>query len=96
MPEETKERSLTREVQAVQIPSGESIELPALTKVRITQQLGGSYTVMTPTVWRGSMEQTRTLWVLISLKSNHPLPSKRKANRLPMGKSQTKKRFGSS
>ena len=48
MPEETKERSLTREVQAVQIPSGESIELPALTKVRITQQLGGSYTVMTP------------------------------------------------
>ncbi|MEC7906209.1 MAG: putative Fe-S cluster assembly protein SufT [Verrucomicrobiota bacterium] len=48
MSEETKERSLTREVQAVQIPSGESIELPALTKVRITQQLGGSYTVMTP------------------------------------------------
>ena len=48
MLEETKERSLTREVQAVQIPSGESIELPALTKVRITQQLGGSYTVMTP------------------------------------------------
>jgi len=48
MSEETKERSLTREVQAVQIPSGEYIELPALTKVRITQQLGGSYTVMTP------------------------------------------------
>ena len=48
MSEETKERSLTREVQAVQIPSGESIELPALTQVRITQQLGGSYTVMTP------------------------------------------------
>ena len=48
MSEETKERSLTREVEAVQIPSGESIELPALTKVRITQQLGGSYTVMTP------------------------------------------------
>ena len=48
MSEETKERSLTREVQAVQIPSGDSIELPALTKVRITQQLGGSYTVMTP------------------------------------------------
>ena len=48
MSEETKERSLTREVEAVQIPSGEPIELPALTKVRITQQLGGSYTVMTP------------------------------------------------
>jgi len=48
MSEESKERSLTREVEAVQIPSGEPIELPALTKVRVTQQLGGSYTVMTP------------------------------------------------
>ncbi len=46
--EETKERSLTREVEAVQIPSGERIELPAMTNVHITQQLGGSYTVMTP------------------------------------------------
>ncbi len=48
MSEESQERSLTREVQAVQIPSGDPVELPALTKVRITQQLGGSYTVMTP------------------------------------------------
>jgi len=48
MTEESKERSLTREVEAVQIPSGDRIELPALTKVHITQQLGGSYTVMTP------------------------------------------------
>lgn len=48
MSEESQERSLTREVEAVQIPSGERIELPALTKVHITQQLGGSYTVMTP------------------------------------------------
>lgn len=48
MTEESQERSLTREVEAVQIPSGERIELPALTKVHITQQLGGSYTVMTP------------------------------------------------
>ncbi|MFL3658676.1 MAG: putative Fe-S cluster assembly protein SufT [Opitutales bacterium] len=48
MSEESQERSLTREVQAVQIPSGDAIELPALTKVNITQQLGGSYTVMTP------------------------------------------------
>ncbi len=42
-----KQRSLTREVEAVQIPSGEPIQLPALSKVYITQQLGGSYTVMT-------------------------------------------------
>lgn len=45
--EEQKQRSLTREVEAVQIPSGEPIQLPALSKVYITQQLGGSYTVMT-------------------------------------------------
>ena len=37
MTEESKERSLTREVEAVQIPSGDRIELPALTKVHITQ-----------------------------------------------------------
>ncbi len=48
MSEESQERSLTREVEAVQIPSGDRIDLPALTKVRITQQLGGSFTVMTP------------------------------------------------
>ena len=47
MEEEQKQRSLTREVEAVQIPSGEPIELPAMSKVYITQQLGGSYTVMT-------------------------------------------------
>ena len=51
MTEDSKERSLTREVEAVQIPSGDRIELPALTKVHITQQLGGSYTVMTPYGW---------------------------------------------
>lgn len=45
--EESQQRSLTREVEAVQIPSGDPIELPALSKVYITQQLGGSYTVMT-------------------------------------------------
>ena len=48
MTTDSQERSLTREVEAVQIPSGDRIELPALTKVHITQQLGGSYTVMTP------------------------------------------------
>lgn len=48
MPEiEQKDRSLTREVEAVQIPSGDRLTLPALSRVHITQQLGGSYTVMT-------------------------------------------------
>ncbi len=45
--EDQKERSLTREVEATQIPSGDALQLPALSKVYITQQLGGSYTVMT-------------------------------------------------
>ena len=45
--EDAQSRSLTREVEAVQIPSGDAISLPALSKVTITQQLGGSYTVMT-------------------------------------------------
>ncbi len=47
METEQQQRSLTREVEAVQIPSGEPLQLPALSKVYITQQLGGSYTVMT-------------------------------------------------
>ncbi|MBC2607705.1 putative Fe-S cluster assembly protein SufT [Pelagicoccus albus] len=45
--EDQQPRSLTREVEAVQIPSGEPLHLPALSTVHITQQLGGSYTVMT-------------------------------------------------
>jgi probable FeS assembly SUF system protein SufT len=38
---------LKREVEAVQIPSGESIKLPLGLKVIITQSLGGTYTVAT-------------------------------------------------
>ena len=37
----------TREVKAVQIPSGDPISLPAGTAVIITQTLGGSFTVAT-------------------------------------------------
>jgi probable FeS assembly SUF system protein SufT len=37
--------SLSREVQAIQIPSGNQIMLPAGTEVLITQQLGDSFTV---------------------------------------------------
>lgn len=39
--------SLTRDVTAVQIPSGDSITLPIGTEVYITQTLGGTYTVAT-------------------------------------------------
>jgi len=42
-----KERILAREVEAVQIPSGDKVLLPSGTRVTITQTLGGSYTVMT-------------------------------------------------
>lgn len=38
---------LSREVEAIQIPSGDSITLPANTEVFVTQKLGGSYTVAT-------------------------------------------------
>ncbi len=42
-----KEIELTREVEAIQIPSGDSIRLPQGTRVMITQALGGTYTVAT-------------------------------------------------
>ncbi|HEX5790964.1 MAG TPA: putative Fe-S cluster assembly protein SufT [Luteolibacter sp.] len=42
-----EEIKLTREVPAIQIPSGDSLTLPAGTPVYITQRLGGTYTVAT-------------------------------------------------
>lgn len=42
-----EEIALAREVTAIQIPSGDSITLPAGTPVVITQTLGGTYTVAT-------------------------------------------------
>jgi probable FeS assembly SUF system protein SufT len=42
-----QEIQLTREVPAIQIPSGDSLVLPAGTPVFITQRLGGTYTVAT-------------------------------------------------
>ena len=38
---------LSRAVKAIQIPSGDQLELPAGTSVFITQRLGGTYTVAT-------------------------------------------------
>lgn len=43
----TKERTLSRDVTATQIPSGDKAPLPAGTKVMIHQTLGGSFTVQT-------------------------------------------------
>lgn len=40
--------ALARDCEAVQIPAGQTIVLPAGTQVDITQTLGGSYTVRTP------------------------------------------------
>ena len=45
----SKERILSRDVEAVQIPSGDKITLTSGARVFITQTLGGSYTVMTDT-----------------------------------------------
>ena len=42
-----EEISLTREVSAIQIPSGDSVTLPMGTPVYITQRLGGTSTVAT-------------------------------------------------
>jgi len=42
-----EEIKLSREVTAVQIPSGDSMTLPSGTAVFITQRLGGTYTVAT-------------------------------------------------
>ena len=42
-----QEIPLIREVDAIQIPSGDTISLPAGTPVVITQSLGGTYTVAT-------------------------------------------------
>jgi len=42
-----QEITLTREVEAIQIPSGDTITLPSDTPVVITQSLGGTYTVAT-------------------------------------------------
>ena len=42
-----EEISLTREVSAIQIPSGNSLTLPLGTPVYITQRLGGTFTVAT-------------------------------------------------
>ena len=43
-----QEITLKRDTNAIQIPSGNPLLLPAGTKVMVTQTLGGTYTVATP------------------------------------------------
>jgi len=43
-----EEIELSRDCEAIQIPAGTTVMLPAGTRVAITQSLGGSYTVATP------------------------------------------------
>src|SRR3982751_3488187 len=45
---ENTEFSLSRDVEAIEIPSGRKLNLPAGTQGVITQTLGGSYTIATP------------------------------------------------
>ncbi len=47
LPRMHQEIKLTREVSAIQIPSGDGVVLPAGLAVFITQRLGGTYTVAT-------------------------------------------------
>lgn len=42
----SSERTLSREVEAVQIPHGSKVHLPAGSRVILTQTLGGSFTVV--------------------------------------------------
>ena len=44
---ENTETTLTRDCEAIRIPSGETFNIPAGTQVLITQALGGSYTIAT-------------------------------------------------
>ena len=42
-----EEITLTRDVEAIQIPSGDTVSLPVGTPIVVTQTLGGTYTVAT-------------------------------------------------
>ena len=42
-----EEIDLTRDCEAIQIPQGTTVTLPAGTRVAVTQSLGGSYTIST-------------------------------------------------
>lgn len=54
---------ISRECDAIEIPNGMPVKIPAGTEVRIAQALGGSYTVMSEwgVMWRISAEDANAL-----------------------------------
>ena len=73
-----EEIALSREVTAIQIPSGDAITLPAGTPVVVTQTLGGTYTVATSSgLARISKEDTDALGVDLEAKRKKQPKTKR-------------------
>ena len=73
-----EEIALSREVTAIQIPSGDSITLPAGTPVVVTQTLGGTYTVATSSgLARISSDDTDALGVDLEAKKEKVAPKTR-------------------
>ena len=72
---ENTEITLNRQVEAIQIPSGNIISLPAGMTVVVTQSLGGSYTVATPSGLARITEQNADALGLASDGSKAPVPA---------------------
>ena len=70
------ELELSREVEAIQIPSGDTFKLPAGTKVILTQSLGGTYTVATDQGLARISEQYSDALGLEEQKDEHPVTEK--------------------
>lgn len=76
-----EEIALSREVTAIQIPSGDAITLPAGTPVVVTQTLGGTYTVATSSgLARISKEDTDALGVDLEAKKEKAAEDEAMAN----------------
>ena len=76
-----EEIALSREVIAIQIPSGDSITLPVGTPVVVTQTLGGTYTVATSSgLARISSEDTDALGVDLEAKKEKVAEDEAMAN----------------
>ena len=70
------ELELSREVEAIQIPSGDTFKLPAGTKVILTQSLGGTYTVATDQGLARISEQYSDALGLEEVKTEQPATEK--------------------
>jgi len=70
------ELELARDIEAIQIPSGDALTLPAGTKVIITQSLGGTYTVATDQGLARISEQDSDALGIHEKKENQPATDK--------------------